>query len=83
MSDPKLEGIDSEMALRALVILAAADRAERDPPPQVATERLLHEAGLSSTQIGTILDEKADTIRKRLERAGKAESKPNAKAKKK
>lgn len=69
MSDAKLEGIDSEMALRALVILAAADRAERDPPPRVATDHLLREAGLSHAQIGAIVDKKADTIRKRLERA--------------
>jgi hypothetical protein len=71
MSDAKLETIDSEMALRALVILAAADRAERDPAPRVATDRLLREAGLSHAQIGMIVDEKADTIRKRLERAEK------------
>lgn len=71
MSDAKLAGIDSEMALRALVILTAADRAERDPKPRVATDRLLREAGLSHTQIGMIIDEKADTVRKRLERAEK------------
>jgi len=71
MSEAKLAGIDSEMALRALVILTAADRAERDPKPRAATDRLLREAGLSHAQIGMIVDEKADTIRKRLERAEK------------
>jgi hypothetical protein len=69
MNDRKLEGIESESALRALVSLTAADRAERDPPPRVPTDRLPHEAGFSHTQIGVIVDEKADTIRKRLERA--------------
>lgn len=78
-----LEEIDTESALRVLVILQAADRAERDPEPRVATEALLHKAGFSNAQIGDIVGEKSDTVRKRLERAGKAESKPSAKAKKK
>jgi hypothetical protein len=71
MSERTLEGIDTETALRALVVLAAAERAERDPSPRVPTERLLYEAGLSPLQIGVIFDEKAATIKKRLERAEK------------
>jgi hypothetical protein len=71
MSERALDGIEAETALRALVVLAAADRAERDPPPRVPTERLLYEAGLSPLQIGVIVDEKAATIKKRLERAEK------------
>jgi site-specific recombinase XerC len=61
MSERRLEAIDSEAALRALVVLTAADRAERDPPPRVSTDRLLYEAGLTHAQIGAIVDEKADT----------------------
>jgi DNA-directed RNA polymerase specialized sigma24 family protein len=78
-----LESIDTEAALRTLAILKAADRAERDPEPRVATEALLQKAGFSNAQIGEIVGEKSDTVRKRLERAGKAESKSSAKAKKK
>jgi len=64
-----LEEIDSGQALRALAVLVAADRAERDPPPAVSTERLLHEAGFTNAQIGVIVNDKADTVRKRLARA--------------
>jgi len=64
-----LEEIDSGQALRALAVLAAADRAERDPPPTISTERLLHEAGFTNAQIGMIVGDKADTVRKRLARA--------------
>jgi hypothetical protein len=76
MSDRSLEGIDFEAALRALVVLAAADRAERDPPPRISTDRLLFEVGLTHTQIGAIVGDRADTVRKRLERAGKEASAP-------
>jgi DNA-directed RNA polymerase specialized sigma24 family protein len=78
-----LKDIDGEAALRALVVLRAADRAEREPEPRISTELLLHKAGFSNAQIGDIVGEKSDTVRKRLERAGKAESKPSAKVKKK
>lgn len=64
-----LESIDTESALRALLVLSAADRAERQPEPKVSTEGLLSEVGLTNAQIGAIVDEKADTVRKRLERA--------------
>lgn len=73
MTDRKLEFVDSESALRALAAFAAADRAERDPPSNVSTERLLYEAGFSYAQIGVIVGGKADTVRKRLERSGKDE----------
>ena len=66
-----LDGIDAETALQALVVLQAADRAEREPEPRVSTELLLHEVGLSYAQIGVIVGDKADTVRKRLERAEK------------
>jgi DNA-directed RNA polymerase specialized sigma24 family protein len=81
MSDAKLGGIDSTQALRALFILVAADRAERSPPPRVPTDRLLREAGLSYAQIGAILDEKAGTIQKRLERGEKDSAAPKKGAK--
>jgi hypothetical protein len=70
MTGGKLQGIDSEAALRALVVLRAADRAEREPAPRISTEHLLHEAGLSHAQIGVIVGDKSDTVRKRLARAG-------------
>ncbi len=75
-----LELIDTEGALRALAILHAADRAEREPEPRVSTEALLHRAGFSNAQIGEIVGEKSDTVRKRLERAEKAEGKSKSKA---
>jgi hypothetical protein len=71
-----LEEIDSEAALRALVILRAADRAERESEPRISTETLLHKAGFTNAQIGVIVGEKAGTVRKRLERAGKDAAKP-------
>ena len=71
MSERRLEAIDSEAALRALLVLTAADWAERDPLPRVSTDRLLYEAGLTHAQIGAIVDDKADTVRKRLERSDK------------
>jgi hypothetical protein len=66
-----LAEVDSELALRALVILRAAERAEREPAARVSTEALLHKAGFSYAQIGEIVADKADTVRKRLERADK------------
>jgi hypothetical protein len=71
MSERVLDVIDSEVALRVVAVLAAADRAERNPPPRIPTDRLLREVGLSYAQIGAIFDEKPGTIQKRLERAGK------------
>lgn len=76
MNAQDLKGIDAEAALRALVILRAADRAERDPEPRISTELLLYKAGFSYAQIGDIVGDKADTVRKRLERAKKDGSKP-------
>lgn len=81
MIEKLLEDIDSEAALRALVILRAADRAERLPAPKVSTEHLLHQAGFSYAQIGAIVGDKAGTVQKRLERAEKdaAKSKKGSK----
>jgi DNA-directed RNA polymerase specialized sigma24 family protein len=61
---------EADRALIALVALAAADRSERDPEPRVLTEVLLHDAGYSNQEIGAMLGEKPDTIRKRIARAG-------------
>lgn len=71
MTDTSLAEIDSEAALRALVVIQAADRAERLPAPKVSTEHLLHGAGFSYAQIGAIVGDRPDTVRKRLERAEK------------
>jgi DNA-directed RNA polymerase specialized sigma24 family protein len=75
--------IDPDSALRGLLVLIAAERAERDPESRIATEVLLQRAGFSSTEIGSILDQKPDTVRKRIERAGKGEAKPASSTKQK
>ncbi len=74
-----LEEIDTESALRALMSLQAADRAEREPEARVSTEILLHKAGFSNAQIGAIVGEKPDTVRKRIERAEKDDPKSKKK----
>jgi len=63
--------VTSDRALLGVLALLAADRAERVPEARISTEALLHKSGFSNAQIGEIVGEKADTIRKRLERAEK------------
>lgn len=69
---------DVDRALFGILALLAADRTEREPEPRIPTELILHEAGFSNGEIGAMIDEKADTVRKRINRAKKAaaESKP-------
>jgi DNA-directed RNA polymerase specialized sigma24 family protein len=65
----------SERALLGILALQAADRAEREREPRIATELVLHGAGFSNAEIAAIIDEKSGTVAKRIERAKKAAEK--------
>jgi DNA-directed RNA polymerase specialized sigma24 family protein len=61
----------SDPALLGILALLAADRAERNPNPDVATEVLLHRAGLSNVEIAAIVDKTEGAVRAASSRAGK------------
>jgi DNA-directed RNA polymerase specialized sigma24 family protein len=55
--------------LLALLALLAADRAERSPEPELATEVVLAAAGLDHRLIADILGKKPDAVRMKISRA--------------
>jgi DNA-directed RNA polymerase specialized sigma24 family protein len=75
----KDESPSSDPALLGVLALLAADRAEREPQPEVPTEVLLGHAGLSYQVIADVLGKKPEAVRKRIERA-KIAAKPKSKA---
>jgi DNA-directed RNA polymerase specialized sigma24 family protein len=62
-------------ALLGVLALLAADRAERDPEPRLATELVLDAAGLDHRLIAEILGKKPDAVRMKISRAKAAEKK--------
>jgi DNA-directed RNA polymerase specialized sigma24 family protein len=60
-------------ALLGVLALLAADRAERDPEPQLSTELVLSAAGLDHRLIAEILGKKPDAVRMKISRAKAAE----------
>jgi hypothetical protein len=67
--------LEQEKALSALVGLMAAEREDRlEPNANGArpTEVILADAGLSNTEIATLLAKKPDTVQKKVLRARKA-----------
>lgn len=70
---------EGDPALMGILALMAADRAEREPPPSLATEVVLAAAGLEYARIAEILGKKPDAVRMKIKRAagsgGKAKSK--------
>jgi DNA-directed RNA polymerase specialized sigma24 family protein len=59
-------------ALLGVLALLAADRAEREPEPILATELVLHTAGLDYQLIGEILGRRPDAVRMKISRARSA-----------
>jgi DNA-directed RNA polymerase specialized sigma24 family protein len=72
--------ITADRALIGVLVLLAADRAERDPEPRISTELILHEVGFSNPEIGSMIDEKPNTVRMRIDRAKKAKAKTKVRA---
>jgi len=59
----------TDTLLIGLIALLAADRAERSPEPELATEIVLAGAGLDHRLIADILGKKPDAVRMKISRA--------------
>jgi DNA-directed RNA polymerase specialized sigma24 family protein len=59
----------TDPALLGVLALLAADRAERSPEPELATEVVLAAAGLDYRLIADILGRKPDAVRMKISRA--------------
>jgi DNA-directed RNA polymerase specialized sigma24 family protein len=66
-------------ALPGILGLLAADRSERRPEPELATELVLAGAGLDYELIAGILGKKPDAVRMKVTRAKKAARKGSKK----
>jgi len=62
-------------ALLGVLALLAADRAERDPEPTLATEVVLDAAGLDHRLIADVIGKKPDAVRMKISRAKAATKK--------
>ncbi len=62
-------------ALLGILALLAADRAERRPEPELATELVLAGAGLDHQLIAAILGKKPNAVRMKITRAKEAAEK--------
>lgn len=69
------DGPSTDPALLGLLALLVADRAERDPPPDVSTELVLDSAGLDYRLIATIIGKNPDAVRMKISRAKSAAEK--------
>jgi hypothetical protein len=69
----------TDPALLGLLALFAADRAERSPEPELATEVVLAAAGLDYQLIAGILGKKPDAVRMRVSRTKAASKKGKGK----
>jgi hypothetical protein len=72
---------NTDPALLGILALLAADRAERDPEPALATELVLDAAGLDHRLIADVVGKKPDAVRMKISRAKAPAQKGKAKAK--
>jgi hypothetical protein len=63
------ETATTDPALLGILALLAADRAEREPEPELATELILDAAGLDHRLIAGILGKKPNAVRMKISRA--------------
>jgi DNA-directed RNA polymerase specialized sigma24 family protein len=66
-------------ALLGILALLAADRAERNPEPKLATELVLDAAGLDHRLIADVVGKKPDAVRMKISRARTPAKKRKAK----
>jgi hypothetical protein len=75
------ETATTDPALLGILALLAADRAEREPEPKLATELILDAAGLDHWLIAGILGKKPDAVRMKISRARTSAAKAKGKSK--
>jgi DNA-directed RNA polymerase specialized sigma24 family protein len=74
-SEMSNETTPTDPALLGVLALLAADRAERQPEPELPTELVLSAAGLDYRLIASILGKKPDAVRMKIARAKAAAKK--------
>lgn len=75
------EAPKTDRALQGILALMVADRAERDPEPEVPTELVLDAAGLPHSEIAAMMGKKPDAVRMKVTRAKAAAKKVKGKPK--
>jgi DNA-directed RNA polymerase specialized sigma24 family protein len=63
------EDSTDDRVMRGILAVLVADRSERESEPRIPTENLLYGVGFSYQEIGQMIGDKPDTVRKRISRA--------------
>lgn len=68
-----VESPTDDRFLKGILAVLVADRNERESETQISTEKLLYGVGFSYQEIGQMVGEKPDTVRKRISRSSNSQ----------